>query len=174
MKSIVAIACFFISVPCFSQDNTIPVSVNGIGELKISKTKSELEKIINQPLPLKNLLKKEDWNYDTIQCKYKNADVELVLEKNYMDNKPGEIILRQVKSGDKSVKTKSGITIGDDKYKVISTYEGYLMHIVPDFEKKDKTKSEIWLFSDSGDGVIIFSLTNNKVSAIAVTHYEGD
>ena len=75
------------------------------------------------------------------------------------------------------MKTRSGIGIGDDKYKIISTYEGYTIWIMPEYENnyttKSKTKSSIWLHGDSRN-VIIFYLNNNKVTGMSVTYFEGD
>ena len=86
-------------------------------------------------------------------------------------------IVYEVRSSSPQLKTKSGIGIGDDKLKIVSTYSDYLIHIMPEYENnytvKSKTRSTVWLYGDESGKVIIFYLTNNKVTGFAVMYNEG-
>lgn len=128
------------------------VNMTGIGNIKLGMKKADMEKLTGQPIRLGNLLK-EDWNFDTVTAKINDADFTLVFERQYTDDKNYDISLREVGSSNTALKTKSGVGIGDDKYKIISTYEGYTIWIVPDYEKdytvRSKTKTTIYLFGDN-------------------------
>ncbi|MBD0377749.1 MAG: hypothetical protein ICV51_19240, partial [Flavisolibacter sp.] len=149
----------------WAQTSFSTVSMAGIGEIKIGMKKAELEKLVNEPLRLKNLLNK-DWERDTLQVTYREMPLQMILDKNIREDKASEIIVYEVKSAAPQLKTRSGIGIGDDKLKIISTYDGYTIHILPEFENnytvKSKTKSTVWLYGDESDKVTIFYLTNNN------------
>jgi hypothetical protein len=165
---------FFFGI---AQTATTTVSMAGIGDVKVGMKKADLEKLLNSPIQLKNLLKKEDWSRDTVNCTYKNIPMQVVFDKSYVDENKSDIVVWEVKSSGPQLKTRSGIGIGDDKYKIISTYEGYTIYIMPEYENnyttKSKNKSTIWLHGDDSGMVIIFYLTDNKVTAICVTYNEG-
>jgi hypothetical protein len=150
--------------------------MNGIGEIRLGMTKSELEKITGQPVKLVKLLKKEDWERDTINIIYKDVPYQVILDKDYINEKSKGFIVYEVKSNSAMLKTKSGIGIGDDKLKIISTYDGYTIQIMPEYENdfttKSKTRSTIWLHSEDGK-LIVFYLTNNKVTGFSVMYDEG-
>jgi uncharacterized lipoprotein YehR (DUF1307 family) len=57
------------------------VSKDGIGELKIGMTQSEIEKLLNQSLVMKHDKDAEAW-MDTTTAKYKDIDVTLFLKSN--------------------------------------------------------------------------------------------
>ena len=173
------LCCFlcFLWTAALSQNSSVIISTAGIGEIKIGMKKAELEKLIGQKLTLKHLAAKKDNAYqDTFRVQYKGIEIEVMLQNNYIENDKYEITVGQLRSNNPSLKTRSGIAIGDDKLKVVSTYENYLLHLSPDYENdyktKSKTKSTIWLFSDDSN-VIIFYLENNKVTAFSVMMYEG-
>ena len=143
---------------------------------KIGMKKAEVQKLLNQSLQLKNLLSKDEWMMDTIQYKYKDLDVSLILNKQFIDDNKSEIILWGVMSSSALIKTPSGITIGDDKIKIITVYDGYRLLISPDYENdntvKSKTKSSIYLYGDDSSKQIVFHLENNKIYSIAVSEIE--
>ena len=122
------------------------------------------------------MLKKEDWERDTINFTYKDIPYQVILDKDYINENSQGFIVYEVKSNGSTLKTKSGIGIGDDKLKIVSTYQDYMMQLMPEYENdyttKSKTKSTVWLFGDDGK-VIIFYLTNNKVTGFSVMYNEG-
>jgi hypothetical protein len=161
-----------------AQNAPLMVTMNGIGDLKLNMKKADAEKVLGITLDLPHVSKKgDDYTLDTVLVKYKNSGVELFFERAYKDDKNFDIVIRELRSESAFLKTRSGIGIGDDKYKIISTYEGYMIYIIPEYEQdsqvKSKTKSSIWLHSDNGN-VIIFYLDSNKVTGMSVTYYEGD
>ena len=174
MKYLPILLLFFYSIAAQAQPAT--VSLAGIGDIKVGMKQSELEKLIGQPVKLVKLLKKENWERDTINFIHKDVPYQVVLDKDYINDPSQGFIVYEVKSNGPALKTKSGIAIGDDKLKIVSTYGDYTIQIMPEYENdytvKSKTKSTLWLFGDDGK-VIIFYLTNNKVTGFTVMYNEG-
>ena len=164
----------FFSTVSFAQTNSYTVSMSGISEIKIGMTKAALEKLLNQTIKLPA---NKDNSRDSASCNYNGLNLSIVFEKQEVNNK-SELVVWEVKSNHPQLKTRSGISIGDDKLKVISTYDGYTIYIMPDYDDanftiKSKTKSTIWLHGDESGKVIIFYLSNNKVTGMSVTYDEG-
>lgn len=174
-QSLIFVFCL-LSATLHAQ-TTYTVSMAGIAEIKVGMTKAQLEKLLNQPIKLSKLSKNEGYDRDTVHCTYKDLQLDVVLEKQQMENDKTEILVWEVRSSSPQVKTRSGIGIGDDKLKIVSTYEGYLIYIMPEYENnyttKSKNKSTIWLHGDESGKVIIFYLTDNKVTGMSVTYDEG-
>lgn len=171
---------FILFLVCVSTQliaqNSYKVTMNGIAEFKVGMKKNEVEKLLNQTFALKNLLSKDDWSRDSIPVHYKDLDLTLILDKQYIDENKYDIILWGIVSSSMLIKTPSGITIGDDKLKSITTYDGYTIHIAPDYENdytvKSKTRSTIWLFADDSGNQIVFHLENNNIYSIGVSYVE--
>ena len=160
-----------------AQTTSYTVSMSGIADVKLGMTKSSLEKLLNQAIQLPRLSKEKNYERDTVACNYNGLNLSVVFEKQEINNK-NEIVVWEVKSTHPQLKTRSGIGIGDDKLKIISTYDNYTIYIMPgyddaDYTIKSKTKSTIWLHGDESGKVIIFYLTNNKVTGMCVTYDEG-
>jgi hypothetical protein len=177
MKRLPLLLLLALSFTAGAQNSAPVVTMNGIGDFRIGMKKAEVEKLIGQPLKLVNLIKKaEEWNRDTIDLVYKDVQYQLILDKDYINDKREDIILYEIKTNSPNLKTKSGVGIGDDKFKIVGTYGDYMLQIQPDYEQdftvKSKTKSTVWLFGDE-DKVIIFYLTNNKVTGFSVMFNEG-
>ena len=178
MKQILILLLISNSFKVYAQNTSSLVSMNGIGDIKIGMKKAEVEKLTGQTIKLVNLVKKgDDWNRDTIRINYRDVSYEIVLDKDYVNEKNQGFIVYEVKSNSSQLKTKSGIAIGDDKLKIVSTYGDYMIQIMPEYEKdytvKSKTKSTVWLYGDESGKVIIFYLTNNKVTGFCVMYNEG-
>jgi len=157
---------------------TTLVSMTGMGEIKLGMKKPEIEKLTGQKIKLVNLLRTgEDWSRDTIKINHKGIDYELMFDRDVAENS-NAFIVYEMRSSSALLKTKSGIAIGDDKLKIVSTYPDFLMHISPDYEGADysvksKSRSSVWLFGDNSGTVIVFHLANNKVIAFSVMYNEG-
>lgn len=148
-------------------------SMNGIGPFKLNMKKSAVEQLTGKPVQLSNLLR-EDWNFDTVACSAGGLEVQLVFDRQYSNDKDYEYIVRGIISRSPSLKTPSGIAIGDDKFKIITAYEAYTLWIVPDWEdeaytRRSKTKSSVYLQGDESGNVIIFMLEYNRVTGMTVT-----
>jgi len=177
MKQAILLLFLFSATIVKAQSPSYTVSMSGIGEIKLGMTKSEIEKLLNQTIKLPKLSKAANYERDTVACNYNGLNLSIVFEKEEVNNKP-EVVVWEVKSNHPQLKTRSGITIGDDKLKIISTYDTYTIYIMPEYDDinytiKSKTKSTIWLHGDESGKVIIFYLTNNKVTGMCVTYDEG-
>ncbi len=177
MRNLLPVLFVLFSVNLIAQTNSYKVTMNGIADFKIGMKKAEVEKLLNLPVKLKNLLSKDDWMMDTIAYKYKDLDLSLIYTRDYLDNNnAGDIVLWGITSNSTLIKTPSGITIGDDKIKIVTTYDGYRILISPDDENentvKSKTKSSIYLYADDGGNQIVFHMENNKIYSIQVSRLE--
>ncbi|HRI19493.1 MAG TPA: hypothetical protein PLA68_01005 [Panacibacter sp.] len=176
MKKILPALFILFSVNLTAQTSGYKVTMNGIADFKIDMKKAEVEKLLNQPVKLKNLLSKDEWMMDTIVYKYKDLDVSLIFTKQYIDDNKSDIVLWGIMSSSPLIKTPSGISVGDDKIKIVTIYDGYRMLISPDYENdntiKSKTKSTVYLYSDDSGNQIVFHLEHNKIYSIAVSEIE--
>jgi hypothetical protein len=172
MAALLLCCCF-----CGSAQTSAPVvSLAGIGEIRVGMKQKELEKLTGQAVKLKNLLKKGDsWNRDTLQLTYKDIPYTVVLDQPRNPDMK-DFIVSEVRSSAPALKTRSGVAIGDDRLKIVSTYADYAMHLIPEYENdyttKSKTRSTVWLFGE-GETVIVFYLTEGKITALSVQYYEG-
>ena len=171
-----ALVFLLYATAVFSQTNSYTVSMSGISEVKLGMTKVALEKLLNQTIKLP-AAKGNNFARDSASCNYNGLNLSVVFEMQEVNNK-SELVVWEVRSSNPQLKTRSGIGIGDDKLKIISTYDGYTIYIMPDYDDanftiKSKTKSTIWLHGDESGKVIIFYLTNNKVTSMSVTYNEG-
>jgi hypothetical protein len=179
MRKVLLLLFIAITATSFAQNTDYIVSMNGIGSLKIGIKKAAIEKVLGKKIILKYLSDKDSGYADTIKAKYKSIDVNLYLGKQYVDENTQEIVLTGVLSASPLCKTKSGISIGDDKIKIINVYENNSLYVWPDYEddtysKRSKTKSVISVsFDDSGNS-IVFHLVNKKVVSFEVVYYEGE
>lgn len=176
MKLLTALLLLFFSLCIYAQSTAVTMA--GIGDIKLGMKKAEFEKLLNRSFKFPHLTTKNDDAFqDTIRINYKGMEADVMFQKEYSEDEKYDIAVWEIRSKSPQLKTKSGIGIGDDKYKIISTYEGYVIWIMPEYENnytiKSKTRSSIWLHGDSGH-VIIFYLDNNKVSAMGVSYFEGN
>lgn len=176
MKYFLTTLVFILSINCIAQ-NSYPVTMNGIAGFKLGMKKEDAEKLLGQEIKLSNVLKKED-DLDTIPCKYKDMDLMLVFEKDYNDDKNFNVVVREIITNSALAKTPSGIGIGDDKFKIINTYEDYTIWIVPAYENnyttRSKTKTNIYVHGEESGNAIIFHLNMNKVESISVAFDDYD
>jgi len=176
MKMLSTFLFTFLSSQVIAQ--TTLVTMNSIGDIKLGMKKAQVEKLVNQTFNLPHLSSKKSEAYqDTVHINYKGIEADVMFQKEYSENNKYDIAVWEIKSNSPDLKTKSGIGIGDDKLKIITTYEGYVIWIMPEYENnysvKSKTKSSVWLHGDDGN-VIIFYMDKNKVASMSVTYFEGD
>jgi hypothetical protein len=177
MKLLLSAALLLFSFAVDAQASSL-VTMAGMGDIKLGMKKAEFEKLLNQKFTLPHLTANDDDYYqDTVHIIYKGLEADVIFQKEYSENDKFDISVSEIRSSSPQLKTKSGIGIGDDKFRIISTYEGYLIWIMPEYENNDaiksKTRSSVWLHGDSGN-VIVFYLTSNKVTSMSVLYYEGD
>ncbi|MGZ5287114.1 MAG: hypothetical protein ACXWB9_08025 [Flavisolibacter sp.] len=176
MKHLPLLLLLLLLANCVNAQNSPVVTMGGIGDFKVGMTKDQVEKLTGSPLKLVRLLKEEDWERDTLEIVYKNVPYQIIMDKDYMNEKSTGFIVYEIKSNGPTLKTKSGISIGDHKLRIISAYEGYMIYILPEYENdyktKSKTRSTVWLHGDDGK-LIVFYLNNNKVTGFSVMFDEG-
>lgn len=177
MRPILSLLAILFIQTINAQNSSALVTMAGISDLKVGMKKADLEKLLSQTLSTPHLSKdNDDWYQDTVRVTYKGIDADVIFQREYGENKKFDIVVWEIKSSSNTLKTKSGISIGDDKLKIISTYPGYMIHILPGYEKdftiKSKTRSSIWLFGEDGK-VLVFHLTNDKVTGFSVLYSEG-
>lgn len=176
MKLLSTTLFLVFSLLSFAQTTT--VSMAGIGDIKLGMKKADFENLVNQKFQLPHLTAKDsDYYQDTVHINYKGMEADVMFQKEYNEKDKYDIVVWEIRSNSPQLKTKSGVGIGDDKYKIISTYEGYVIWIMPQYENnytvKSKTKSSVWLHGDNAS-IIIFYLDKNKITGMSVTYFEGD
>ena len=161
-----------------AQTSSFTITMNGIEELKLGMKKEELEKLINQNISLSHSDRKgSGLLLDTVHINYKGLETDILFAKQYTGENSYDLIIQEIECNSDQIRTKKGICIGDDKLKVISTYEGFTLWLVPgymddSYTTKSKNRSSIWLHGDTTDSAIIFRLENNKVVSMSVCYYE--
>ena len=180
MKQVILLTAFvFSSCVGFSQ-NDLQVSLSGIGGVKLNMSITEVEKVVGQKINSRLLKGAEDYAMDTVSLNLKGVPLEIIFYNQYIEEKKFEVSVYAITSSSPLCKTKSGIAIGDDKMKIVTTYDTFYMEIAPYFEdvgneqyKPSKTRSTITIHGQDENGIIIFNLTNNKVSSFIVSIFEG-
>ena len=157
------------------------VTLNGIGPFKINMKKADVEKLLGYSISTPHNSNKDSNTNDTVKIVYKEMAIALVFYQNYIAENKTELAVWSIESSSPLLKTKSGIAIGDDKIKAITTYDGYNMNISYEWSqgsngeyKKNKSKSKIMLTGDNSISVIYFKMTDNKITGFEVSVYEGD
>jgi len=199
MKKLPLIILLFAAAACSSPNDTpgvsvspkaktdsIAVSTKGIGDLKIGMKKETVEKLLKHKVATPNLSVDSPAIYrDTVTCTYKGEDYTLVFAKQWQeaDTDSANIIkLSQVSSRSLLLKTPSGIGIGDDLCKIVSTYKDDRLNISPvyDYTKEPwvriKGKSEVWLTLSELelDKRMVFYMTDNKIEGMSVAFFESE
>ena len=174
MKNILLPILLF-AITCSYAQQTYTVTMNGIGPFKLNMKKSAVEKLLGKEIKIQKILK-ENWSYDTLSYDYNNIPFTFVFDRQSIDDKHYDVVVREIACNSTLLKTPSGITIGDDKIKIINTYEAYTIWIVPAYENdytvRSKAKTDIWIHGDDTGNVIIFHLNMNKVESVSVTYNE--
>lgn len=183
MKHLLTTAFLLFFLNGFTQTNTndLQVTLTGIGPFKFNMKKADVEKILNQKIATPNSGKKENYENDTVQVTYKGAPLTIVFYQNYIDEKKSETAIYSISSSSGLLKTKSGIIIGDDKIKIITTYNDFDFNFFYRYEqvvngdyKRSKNKSTIMLIGENSPSVLYFNLTDGKLESFEVSIFEGE
>jgi hypothetical protein len=173
MKFLLLPILLLVFIKASAQSDTAIVTLNGIGDIKLEMKLQQVEKILNHKITLHHPERlKQDNETDTVQIQDKGVAMEVVFR-----SLSREITVQAITSYDPKLRTRSGIRIGDDKYKIIRAYEQYSLFITPEYNNENnwtrsKTKSLITLEDKSS--MIQFYLTNNKLVGIKIQNIEGD
>ncbi len=179
MKHIALLFCLSVSFNLFAQTSTenLQVTMTGIGPFKINMKKTDVEKIAGHSI---KTIKDEDGFGDTAVLVYKGVSFTITFYENYIDEKKTETAIYAIKTNSPMVKTKSGIGIGDDKLKIITTYPdfdfNFYFHYIDAEDgsyKRSKERSTLSLTGQDSPSIIQFYLNNGKVESFEVTIAEG-
>ncbi len=178
---------FAIAITVFSFSNLQAQDVNAstvrLGPFSINMKATEVEKLSNRKLSLKEL-KGQDEDYNKmIDVMVDNVIYQLHFYPGYNEQgaSDGSYILSRVKCEDKRMKTKSGITIGQNKIDIITQLSG--MNISFDFNKYqnyDTDGKPTKLFSeqitirdtDAGSSLIL-NISKEKIISFELFLQEG-
>ncbi len=193
MRSFILWPLFCISINGFSQAVTTAttaaltvntdyqVTLSGIGPFKVNMTKTEIEKLLGKKIATPHNTNHDSYNNDTVAITYKDVNLNMVFYQEYLAENKTETALFSIFSSSPLLRTKSGIAIGDEKAKVLSTYDDYSLNINFDYieddkgnYKRSKTKSSILLFGENSVSTLRFIMIDKKITAFEVSIYEGD
>jgi hypothetical protein len=177
MKGFLLAVSIFLQATALCQQAAQPVvSLAGIGAIKLGMKKEALDKLLSTPVKLKNLLLQE-WSPDTVQVQQGGVDYSVVFNKSIDEQNRGAIVIYAVHSRSPLLKTRSGVAIGDDKLKIVSTYDDFMLHLAPEYDEttgaKIKGKSSVMLYDDETPAMIVFDLEEGKVAGFWVAYAEG-
>jgi hypothetical protein len=157
------------------------ISKDGIGDLKIGLTQAEAEKLLNQLFQFNAIKDSAGYWQDTVKTKYKEIEVFLYFERQYVNDDSSFMQLAGVETSSPLCKTASGIGIGDEKKTIIAAFDDNPINMGPEFEHVNdstwlpsKTKYSINVRDDNYDKELIFHLVNKKVSSLQATLIMGD
>ena len=156
------------------------VSLEGIGPLKTDMYQKDLEKVLDQKLPLTNPQDTISGSFmDSAFIKYKGADMRLTFERAYAANE--DIIMRMtaIETSSPLCKTKDGIGIGSSKEEIINAFPENLLVMNHDYANATDTipsKSHymITVKVQREGPQIIYRLKNNKVYSMVVGYFYDD
>lgn len=147
------------------------LSMEGMDSLKLDMTKPQLEKLLNTTLKFKHI-RIDDAGYDTVQVKYKDADLILYLTE---DSDSSIAHLNGIATSHPAFKTPAGVTIGTDKIKVIDAYPDNFKYVGPVYEEypvRSNTKSIVAVMDTAvGSRALIFHIVARKVVSMELASY---
>lgn len=157
------------------------ISKEGIGELKIGMTKTDLEKILKAPLIMKHAKDTGEVWVDTATATYGKIGVSLYFQKQYSEKPTDEMELSGISTSSPLCKTPTGLGVGDDKSAILVAYEDNPITMGPENIMLNDTT---WTFSktnyfihvsdDKWDKQLSFLLVNKKITTIEAGIQMGD
>jgi len=136
-------------------------------ELKLTMPLDTVNKILGMKLQVKE--SKWEFSTDTIWTKYKGDSVRLVFDRFTNEKKQVVCNLQNIYAVSKTIKTKSAIQYGDDKFDIIKKLDGSSLKIAPDWLYENhpdkKAYSSVVLYDYSNYSIIIFHFYNNSLYA---------
>lgn len=150
---------------CNAQLQTI--SSVRLDELKLKMPVDSVNKVLGASLQVK--ASKYEFSTDTIWVTYKGDSVRLVFNRYINEKKQVETSLQNIYASSKTLKTKSGIKPGGNKFDIIKKLDGNTLRIAPDwfFENAPDKKlhSTVVLYDYDNYSIVIFHFYNNLLYA---------
>ena len=176
--------------PAPAVTDTVAVSMEGMGDVKVDMTMEDLEKLLKrkflppgqpQPRPLdtaafeaRDSTRADAYFPDTINVRYKNVDYSIWLTREQQfDDSTYQTTVLQIISNSPLLKTTSGIRIGDDLQKIVSAYADSSQEITigsrfDDPPANGKRPREVTIGGIVGPAITFF-MANNKVESMRVS-----
>lgn len=157
------------------------ISKEGISKLKIGMNQNEVQDLLNKHFNFNAMKDSAGYWNDTVLTKYKDIDVSLYFERQYIDDNSSIMQLAGVETSSSLCKAESGIGIGDEKLTIISGYDDNPIDMGPEFEQVNdstwlpsKTKYYINVKDDKYDKQLIFHFLNKKVVSLQASIIMGE
>lgn len=157
------------------------LSKDGIGELKIGMLQKDVEKLLGQPLALRHAKDTGEIWMDTAVVKYHGMDVELYMQRSYVEGHTDEMELMALSTTSTLCRDASGLGVGDERNAILAAYEDNPIQMGPEGIMINdttwglsKTNYYINISDDKWDKQIIFLLVNKKVSSVQASLAMGE
>lgn len=136
-------------------------------DLKLTMPLDTVNKILGSSVRVKD--SKYDFSTDTVWTIYKSDSVRLVFDRIVNEKKQVTVTLQNIYSASRTVKTKSGIKYGDDKFEIIKKLDGSTLRVAPDwfcqYLPDKKMYGSVVLYDYDNYSIIIFHFYNNLLYA---------
>lgn len=177
-KSFVLLVIFLLTILSLQAQDANVISTMRIGIFKLKMTIADVEKAMEQKIKVKH---KQDNYFDTVKLMYNQANYTLSFVKRYNEiaTAPEVWELYAVSSANTTLKTKSGMGLGNTKTEILSVYDKNDITITNDWAYKEKgnakDKIQFVTLNDYDAGTtLIFKTEDRVVKSIEVRLYEGD
>lgn len=163
------------------EKNEYTISNEGLGAMKVGMRDSELEKLLTQRFSFQTIVDSPGYWVDTIQAKYKDAEVSLIFERVNGDTDSTFMQLLGVETSSPLCKTEYGVGIGDDRAAILAPYDDHSIYMGPEYElindttwAMSKTKYSVSVRDDKWAHQLIFHLVNKKIVSLGVSFAMGE
>jgi hypothetical protein len=167
---------FAIAMNGANAQSPVIVSSTGIGELKINMTLKDAEKITGRSISIKPT-GEEGYATDTATLDYKGIQVALVFYNGGEGENNTLKKIYSISASHPSLQTRSGFTLGSDKFDIVKKLDGMHLTLQPDWRmtgKPDKAKYSVLMLTDGDNGtMLLMFFENNKLTGFEVTIDEG-
>lgn len=160
------------------------VTLEGIGAVKTGMSQQELEKLLQQKVPLTNPTDTVSGSWmDSAIIRYKEAELSLSFVRTYAYSDLDSFHMRvdHIKTSSPLCKTADGVGIGFTKQQVVNAFDNYKIYMGPESILindttwgRSKTLYSIKVRESREGPQITFYLKNNKVYSIEVGSYYDD
>lgn len=160
------------------------VSLEGIGPIKTGMSQAELEKLLQQKIPLANPMDTVSGSWsDSATVMYKGVEFRMGFVRAYAYAAPDSFHMQMTGMSTRNplCKTVLGIGIGSTKEEIVNGFDDYRISLGPatillndSTWGPDKNLYYIQVKKEREGPQIIFSLRNNKVFSIEVGEYYDD
>lgn len=167
MKKTVIFLLFFLLGFMLSYAQLQTLSSMRLDDLRLTMPIDSVNRILNANLKVKE--SKWEFSTDTIWTTYKQDSVRLVFNRFINEKKQVVSELQNIYSAATTIKTKSGIRYGDNKFDIIKKLDGSTLKVSPDwfYEQLPEKKrySAVVLYDYSNFSIIIFHFYDNALYA---------